>query len=108
MYSIQLETFLYAAQMGSFSRAADKLYISPNAVLKQINSLEERLGVKLFTRTHRGIELTEGGKILYKEAEFIINYCNNAVNRAKAAMSGEVISLGFDEDKELEREALTV
>ena len=108
MYSNQLETFLRAAQMGSFSRAADKLYISPNAVLKQINALEERLGVKLFKRTHRGIELTEGGKLLYREAEYIINYCEDAVNRARAVMSGEVISLDFGEDQHLKEEALTV
>lgn len=108
MYSNQLETFVRAAEMGSFSRAADKLYISPNAVLKQINALEERLGVKLFVRTHRGIELTEGGKLLYREAKYIMDYCDDAVRRAKAVMSGEVIRLDFGEKKQPEMEVSTL
>lgn len=108
MYSNQLETFLRAAEMGSFSRAADKLYISPNAVLKQINALEERLSVKLFKRTHRGIELTEGGKLLYKEAKYIVDYCDDAVRRAKAVMSGELITFDFGEKQHLEKEVYTL
>ena len=54
MYNPQLETFLCVAEVGSFNKAAERLYISPPAVIKQINLLEENLGVQLFERTHRG------------------------------------------------------
>ena len=40
MYNPQLDTFICVVEAGSFSKAADKLYISPPAVIKQINSLE--------------------------------------------------------------------
>ena len=48
MYNPQLETFLHVADAGSFSRAAEEAYITPTTVIKQINLLEESLGVKLF------------------------------------------------------------
>lgn len=41
MYNPQLETFLCVVEAGSFSKAAEKLYISAPAVIKQINSLEK-------------------------------------------------------------------
>ena len=44
MYNPQLETFLCVAESGSFNRAAEKLYISPPAVIKQINLLEGQPG----------------------------------------------------------------
>ena len=55
MYNPQLETFMCVVESGSFSKAAEKLYISSPAVIKQINSLEASLGVQLFSRTHRGL-----------------------------------------------------
>lgn len=54
MYNPQLETFLRVADAGSFNKAAEESYITPTAVIKQINLLEESLGVKLFDRSHRG------------------------------------------------------
>ena len=47
MYNTQLDTFLKVAELGSFNKAADALYITPPAVTKQINLLEEDLGVLL-------------------------------------------------------------
>ncbi len=58
MYNPQLETFIRVADAGSFSKAADESYITPTAVIKQINILESELDVLLFVRTHRGIALT--------------------------------------------------
>ena len=54
MYNSQLETFICVVDVGSFSKAAEKLYISAPAVIKQINSLENSLDLQLFERTHRG------------------------------------------------------
>ena len=54
MYNPQLETFLRVADAGSFSKAAEKLFITPPAVIKQITSLEASLDIRLFHRSHRG------------------------------------------------------
>ena len=86
MYNPQLETFLRVADAGSFSRAAEEAYITPTAVIKQINLLEESLGVKLFDRSHRGLTLTGAGRSLYQDAKYIIQYCRDSVARAKNAM----------------------
>lgn len=85
VYNPQLETFLCVAESGSFNKAADKLFISPPAVIKQINLLEEELELRLFIRTHRGLLLTEAGKSLYQDAKYIIQYCKDSVTRAKNA-----------------------
>lgn len=96
MYNPQLETFLCVAECGSFNRAAEKLYISPPAVIKQINLLEESLGLQLFVRTHRGLRLTEAGKSLVQDTKYIIQYCKDSVTRAKNAMrkTDAVIRIG--------------
>ena len=57
-------TFLAVADTGSFSKAARKCFMSPVAVMNQMNRLEKELGVKLFVRTNRGVSLTCSGKIL--------------------------------------------
>lgn len=72
MYDPRLETFLTVADSGSFNKAAEKLYITPTAVIKQINLLETSIDVKLFDRTHRGLRLTKAGKSLYQDTKYII------------------------------------
>lgn len=90
MYNPQLETFLHVADAGSFNKAAEEAFITPTAVIKQINLLEEGLGVKLFERTHRGLSLTKAGKSLYQDTKYIIQYCKESVVRAKNAMQEDV------------------
>lgn len=96
MYNPQLETFLRVADAGSFNKAAEELYITSTAVMKQINLLEDSLGVKLFERTHRGLSLTKAGKSLYQDSRYIIQYCKDAVTRAQNAMQEDnaVIRIG--------------
>ena len=86
MYNPQLETFLKVADAGSFNKAAEESFITPTAVIKQINLLEDSLGVKLFIRSHRGLTLTKAGQSLYNDARYIIRYCRGSVTRAKNAM----------------------
>ena len=86
MYNLQLETFIVVADLGSFNKAAEALYITPPAVTKQINLFEKDLGLQLFVRTHRGLVLTEAGKSLYRDAKYIIQYSKDSVERAKKAM----------------------
>ena len=96
MYNPQLDTFLCVAEAGSFNKAAEQLYISPPAVIKQINLLEETLGVQLFVRTHRGLTLTKAGQSLLQDAKYITQYCKDSVTRAKNAMqeSESIIRIG--------------
>lgn len=90
MYNPQLDTFLRVADAGSFNKAAEAAYITPTAVIKQINLLEEELDVKLFERSHRGLKLTKAGMSLYKDTKYIIQYCRDSVVRAKNAMQEDV------------------
>lgn len=93
MYNPQLETFLCVAEEGSFNKAAEKLYISAPAVIKQMNSLEKNLGLQLFDRTHRGLKMTAAGESMYQDARYLIQYCKESVARAEKAMEsqGEVL-----------------
>ena len=96
MYNPQLETFLRVADAGSFNKAAEESFITPTAVIKQINLLEESLGVKLFDRSHRGLTLTKAGRSMYQDAKYIIQYCRDSVTRAKNAMQEDenIIRIG--------------
>lgn len=96
MYNPQLETFIKVADAGSFNKAAEQSFITPTAVMKQINLLEEDLGVLLFDRTHRGLSLTKAGKSLYRDSKYIIQYCRDSVVRAKNAMQEDdhIIRIG--------------
>ncbi len=96
MYNPQLETFIRVADAGSFNKAAEESFITPTAVIKQINLLEDSLNVKLFERTHRGLTLTKAGKSLYQDAKYIIQYCRDSVTRAKNAMQEDtnIIRIG--------------
>lgn len=96
MYNHQLDTFVQVAELGSFSKAASALYISPTAVIKQMNILESSLGVTLFNRTHQGLTLTSAGQSLFSDARHIIRVCNEAAERARKANDAErnVIRIG--------------
>ena len=83
MYNKYLDIFLQVADTGSFSKAGEKLYLSPTAIMKQMNLMESELGLTLLKRTNHGISLTEAGKQIYNDAKFIIDYANQAIENAK-------------------------
>lgn len=86
MYNPLLNTFIAVADYGSFTKAAEVLYISPTAVMKQMNSLENHLDLKLIERTPAGVHLTEAGAIIYRDAKFLIGYSQKSISNAKAAL----------------------
>lgn len=92
MYNPQLDTFICVVEAGSFSKAADKLYISPPAVIKQINSLENNLGVQLFARTHRGLVVTAAGESLYQDAKYMVNYSKYEITPVEPYTSDDLNS----------------
>jgi len=63
--------FVAVAEMRNFSRAAEQLYISQPAVSKAIQELEYQLGLSLFNRVGRSIQLTEAGEVLHANAQAI-------------------------------------
>lgn len=85
MYNPILDTFIKVADSGSFTKAAENLYISPTAVMKQINTLEQHLDLKLIERAPSGTSLTKSGKIIYNNAKFMIDYSKKSISAAKAA-----------------------
>lgn len=89
MYSKQLESFVRAAEEGSFSKAARLLYMAPASLIQQINLFEARLGLTLFDRGPRGITLTEAGESLYRDAVEIMRSADTAVRHAKGVQEGD-------------------
>lgn len=83
MYNHQLDTFIKTADLGSFGKAAEALFISSPAIIQQINLLEERCGFRLFERTNHGVTLTPAGKSLYEDAKTIIRLSDDAVEKAR-------------------------
>jgi DNA-binding transcriptional LysR family regulator len=65
----QLTYFLAAARHGSFSAAAAELHMAQPSLSEQVRRLEAELGVSLFARGGRGLELTEAGRLLRPQAE---------------------------------------
>ncbi len=73
--------FEAAARHLSFTRAAEELFVTQSAISRQIHSLEERLGVKLFTRGNRGLALTEAGQQMYRAADSALRTLREAAER---------------------------
>ena len=67
----RIRYFLKAAETGSFSLAAQSMFISPQALTKQINLLEQDLGGKLFERTSHGVSLTAFGRYAQEKLQWI-------------------------------------
>lgn len=89
MYSRETTTFVKAVELGSFNKAAKELYLSSVSVMKQVDSLEARVGAKLLERTNHGIKLTPAGKVIYDEAVRIIGSCDEAMRRARDIARGQ-------------------
>ncbi len=68
----QIETFLAVATFGGFHRAAEALSVSQPAVSARIKALEQSLGATLFTRSRRGLTLSDAGKTLRPHAEQLL------------------------------------
>ena len=81
----QLRYFVAIAESGSFSRAAEKVFVAQSALSHQIAQLESELGTALFHRSRRGIDLTEAGQRFAPHAVSILRQTEEAV--ASAALT---------------------
>ena len=87
-----LKNFITVVECGTITEAARKICIAQPALSNQIRGLEEELGVQLFHRPPRSMELTEAGRILYRHSRSIC-----CIGNYRAAVRGEArpFGLGF-------------
>lgn len=78
-----LRTFEAAARHLNFTRAADEVGLTPAAVSYQIKEIEDQLGVTLFARTSRSIQLTPAGAVLFEAATSALGTLQRAAGRAR-------------------------
>lgn len=81
----QINYFLTVAKCLSFTKAANLLYVSQPALSRQIIMMEDELGVKLFDRNNRSLQLTPSGRVMEEELNTIFLKYKGAVSKAKAA-----------------------
>lgn len=93
----QLQYFISVAEHLNFTKAAEHHFLSQTAISQQIMSLEQHLGVKLFLRHTRSVQLTPAGKVFYKEAKIIVAKTEDAINKTLKADSGfeGLLKIGF-------------
>lgn len=83
-----LQSFITVAQCLSFTEAAKRIYIGQSALSKQIADLESELGVELFIRHHRSLELTPAGKTLLREGNGLIARIADIIEKTRQAQRG--------------------
>ncbi|MGN0287438.1 MAG: LysR family transcriptional regulator [Atopobiaceae bacterium] len=95
MYDRRLDAIVAAANLGSFSKAAQRLNISTPALVKQVSGFEAEHGLVLFVRSHSGVSLTEAGRLVVEGGQRIIRESEGVLARAKdAGQAGGTIRLG--------------
>ncbi len=88
--------FIAVAEYLNFSKAAQQLHIAQPPLSRQIRQLEEDLGVSLFTRNKRHVELTKAGRVFLEEARKLVVQAGHATEAARHAQKGEsgVVKIG--------------
>src|SRR5262245_53588160 len=89
----QLRTLIHVAELGSLSKAADRMRIAQPALSRQVRLLEEELGVRLFARHGRGMVITEQGRDVLTHAVRIMAELDEIRGRtsdANAPLSGQI------------------
>ena len=89
-----LKIFLEVANSKSFLDASNRLFLSQPAVSKSMSKLEEDLGVLLFYRDNKGIELTPSGEILYKylkDIKDLLLSCERVISAMNDINEGRIV-----------------
>lgn len=88
-----LKGFEAAARHLSFTRAAEELYLTQSALSRQIQTLEEQLGMPLFERRHRALLLTEAGQVLHGATKAILEDLEQVVARIRREQAAQPVTL---------------
>ena len=88
-----LRGFESAARHLSFTRAAAELFLTQSAVSRQIQALEEFVGVALFERKHKALALTEAGKSYYRTVGPVLEQLREATRRLRETRTGHVLTV---------------
>jgi len=88
-----LNGFEAAARLLSFTKAGEELHLTQSAVSRQIQELEEQLGVRLFERRHRALVLTEAGQQLFSAAAQVLATMRLVTDRVRASSGRRVLSV---------------
>jgi DNA-binding transcriptional LysR family regulator len=94
----QLDCFMLVAEQRSFSKAADRLFLSQSAVSQQIITLENELGFQLFIRDKRQVNLTRAGEFLYQRFNSMKQAFAETLDKARviAESAPVTLSIGYD------------
>ncbi|PAV28891.1 LysR family transcriptional regulator [Virgibacillus profundi] len=84
----QLRYFYTIAKTGQITRAAKELHMAQPPLSQSLKSLEDNLGVKLFDRNGRKMELTEAGLILYRKTERLLHFLDETKTEVKETGKG--------------------
>lgn len=93
----QMRYFLAVADDLNFTRAAERLHLAQQALSASIRRLEEQLGVALFVRSTRKVELTAAGEVLVEGARAVVAAAMDAVERVHQVAEGRTgrMTIGF-------------
>lgn len=88
-----LAGFEAAARHLSFTRAAAELFLTQSAVSRQVQALEEALGVELFQRRHRALLLTDAGQVLHRSASAMLDQLREVTRRLRGSGAAAPLSV---------------
>ncbi len=93
----RIRYFLRAAECGSFAAAAGQMFVSPQALTKQVGLLEDEIGGKLFERSPQGVHLTALGELAYRKFVVIDRNLSSTMNELKkqAGSNKEKVNIGI-------------
>lgn len=88
-----LKAFEASARLLSFTKAGEELHLSQSAVSRQIQDLEDQLGVRLFQRRHRALALTEAGQALHAASAQVLATMRAVTDRLRATRGRRTLAV---------------